>query len=732
MDVANASKDHGVLVLQTGRQAGVRRPLGASTTFIGRSQKCDIRVNVDGVDPLHCLLVRIGDSVELRDLDSTQGTFVNGTRLEQAILRTGDVIKVGPFQFRLELPAALPAAVESSEEIREALRVQAAAVAAQQAALEEEEMRLQQRRAELQQQEEQLAAHLSEKQRQVQLWADYTKSERDAVRREKIEQEKQFAKLEKELGQARDEIVKERQQVGQARLRIEKIYQRLRLRWQRQWASERDKYNRQFGTLVDHRDSLEARERDLRDREAAFSQEVVRASGEHELQVRTLQEQRETLKKDQESWRRRRSQEHQALKARARDLEQTQDRIKQIRDLLMQEKHAWDKQLDGLHKELLGLNDRIIHQRLRVQEQQEELARLETAVRELRTQAADPATNVPAENAAAPPAEMGKTAPTSPGPDVAERRLQELDRLAGELADQRLGLVEQYERLANVQAAWQEERAAIAQELQAQAERLVQEEEAVGERERQAQLTAGELMERTRRFEAARQELDLRRDKLKLREQAFAQQHQREMLFLRQHQALLEEQLAALAVLRQRWNARRQKEMEQMQADREILSREHKETQGRRLAIFEKGQQLDEEKRTLAEKALALEQYRQDVFLRAKDPGAQKRIERLRRRWLMLNSTLIRNAKTAGEIAKKEMVELIDVRAELTRALGRLSHEQAVLAERLTSLQEREAALRIRQQELDLESRRRAPDDAETIAQLVYQEPDLPAIDKAA
>ena len=49
MDAANlhkntrppSNKEIGVLVLQTGRQAGARRPLGVTTTFVGRGQSCD-------------------------------------------------------------------------------------------------------------------------------------------------------------------------------------------------------------------------------------------------------------------------------------------------------------------------------------------------------------------------------------------------------------------------------------------------------------------------------------------------------------------------------------------------------------------------------------------------------------------------------------------------------------------------------------------------------------------
>src|SRR5262249_35897703 len=153
----SATAGPGELVLQNGRQAGARRPLSTPTTFIGRTEDCDIRLNVDGVDPLHCLLVPGPDGVRLRALNSVHGIWVNGVRAETALLRHGDLLKVGPFQFRVELnlaPSCAAAMDEYSvEEQRQAVRIQAAAIAAQQAALEEEEMRLAQRRSDMQQQE---------------------------------------------------------------------------------------------------------------------------------------------------------------------------------------------------------------------------------------------------------------------------------------------------------------------------------------------------------------------------------------------------------------------------------------------------------------------------------------------------------------------------------------------------------------------------------------------------
>src|SRR5205085_10303809 len=100
---STATAESGVLFHQNGRQAGARRPLTGPTTVIGRNAGCDVRLNVEGVDPLHCLIAFGSAGIQVRDLDSVHGIYVNGQRIENAIVSHGDMLKVGPFQFRLEL-----------------------------------------------------------------------------------------------------------------------------------------------------------------------------------------------------------------------------------------------------------------------------------------------------------------------------------------------------------------------------------------------------------------------------------------------------------------------------------------------------------------------------------------------------------------------------------------------------------------------------------------------------
>lgn len=63
---------------------------------IGRATGADFIVDAALVSRVHCRVTALPDGgLELRDLDSTNGTFVNGQRIETARLASGDRIQVG-------------------------------------------------------------------------------------------------------------------------------------------------------------------------------------------------------------------------------------------------------------------------------------------------------------------------------------------------------------------------------------------------------------------------------------------------------------------------------------------------------------------------------------------------------------------------------------------------------------------------------------------------------------
>ena len=86
-------------------------PLQHGYYLIGRKQECQIRPKSRSVSRRHCL-VRVGESgLQVRDLDSTSGTYVNEDKAppyEWVVLHEGDVLRCGKIHFRVSIGKGPP------------------------------------------------------------------------------------------------------------------------------------------------------------------------------------------------------------------------------------------------------------------------------------------------------------------------------------------------------------------------------------------------------------------------------------------------------------------------------------------------------------------------------------------------------------------------------------------------------------------------------------------------
>lgn len=83
--------------------AGPRVPLAAAEVRLGRDTTCDVVIPDLTVSRRHARLAWDGPDMILEDLGSSGGTYLNGARVERAVVRTGDVIRLGPrVEYRLE------------------------------------------------------------------------------------------------------------------------------------------------------------------------------------------------------------------------------------------------------------------------------------------------------------------------------------------------------------------------------------------------------------------------------------------------------------------------------------------------------------------------------------------------------------------------------------------------------------------------------------------------------
>ena len=90
------------LVITSGPKAGLELPLGHEPMTIGRSSESGLVIRDDYTSSHHARLLLQGDRWMLQDLDSTNGTFLDGQRVRAAVaIPLGATIKVGATTFEL-------------------------------------------------------------------------------------------------------------------------------------------------------------------------------------------------------------------------------------------------------------------------------------------------------------------------------------------------------------------------------------------------------------------------------------------------------------------------------------------------------------------------------------------------------------------------------------------------------------------------------------------------------
>lgn len=75
-------------------------PLGRDVMHIGRGLSADLHIDDSSVSRRHAILVPRPSGPRILDDRSSNGTFVNGRRVQQADLRSGDVVVIGRVMLR--------------------------------------------------------------------------------------------------------------------------------------------------------------------------------------------------------------------------------------------------------------------------------------------------------------------------------------------------------------------------------------------------------------------------------------------------------------------------------------------------------------------------------------------------------------------------------------------------------------------------------------------------------
>jgi pSer/pThr/pTyr-binding forkhead associated (FHA) protein len=69
--------------------------------LFGRHEECDIQLNSKKVSRRHCCVAQVHDYLVVRDLGSTNGVRINGTRVVEGKLIPGDELQIGNFKYQV-------------------------------------------------------------------------------------------------------------------------------------------------------------------------------------------------------------------------------------------------------------------------------------------------------------------------------------------------------------------------------------------------------------------------------------------------------------------------------------------------------------------------------------------------------------------------------------------------------------------------------------------------------
>ena len=88
-----------------GREAEVQVPRDGDPVLIGRRSGATIKVHNPSVSGKHCTIGWADDQVVVRDLGSSNGTFINNERVRRGGVEDGDVVRCGRFDLRVSFVA---------------------------------------------------------------------------------------------------------------------------------------------------------------------------------------------------------------------------------------------------------------------------------------------------------------------------------------------------------------------------------------------------------------------------------------------------------------------------------------------------------------------------------------------------------------------------------------------------------------------------------------------------
>jgi len=89
-------RDRACLVVIAGQNVGEMYRIEGPETVVGRASNANVRLSDDGISRRHARIVQEGAILFIEDLNSANGTVVNGATISRQALQDGDKIRLGP------------------------------------------------------------------------------------------------------------------------------------------------------------------------------------------------------------------------------------------------------------------------------------------------------------------------------------------------------------------------------------------------------------------------------------------------------------------------------------------------------------------------------------------------------------------------------------------------------------------------------------------------------------
>ena len=480
------------------------------------------------------------------------------------------------------------------------------------------------------------------------------------------------AKQEVESG--RREVADGRKQLAQERRRLRVLLKRMRQRYHRHWAAEREAIDaREADVARQHHELEQARARLERD-VANMMQGRLRLNGDVELARRQLKEEWAALRQEELGHDESQARQSAELDQLRHSLDHREASLSEVQEELEEQRLDWREVRQELEREVEGLEARAKHHRRQVSDLHAELTKLQSAIVAL-----------------APPIEVPAIAPPAPACThvAAGSEIAQLERIAGDLADQRAHLAEQWQRLLLVQQHWQQHYQALVRELEAAGRHLLERDRGIKVREQGLESAEKGIRLRQRDALELQRQLEAWQARMTARESAWTGERDRFLNELHARQKLAERRLAEIRLLHERWTKRRRRELAWLQNERGTAEKVRQECADLRDDWFKRGAALQEEQRSLAERSLALEQYQQETMGQATNPAsAERRLQRLRIRWAGQLAKAQKSASAERQRIESDATNLQERQVRYQKHLARLNQREEELSEKLRKWEE--------------------------------------------